>query len=522
MKKLTSKQSIMKNLLPLIIFMLTISVSAQEYCDYDEQSTHDFGYKSFDIPYLMLEQNDGKILMLGTSYYSSSNSFKASLLRLNQNNTLDETFGENGKVGHTWSQRNNCISGTLQDDGKILIGGFQAPGNGSSTYRAYVARLMSDGSSDSTFGENGSMLLDNVIGRGSVVGLKQLENGKIQAIVIGNSPTGYHALVQLDEFGAYDTTFGNNGVAFNPVLNVIWQDNYGKGLFLEDGSVIVVGKAFVNPITKPCITKLTPEGDLDSNFAVNGTLYIERAIQYNFAGIHAALTSVEDIFIAATSDEAPKKYLLFKIDEVTGAMENDFNTDGYLESSQTSSFNAVHSVVVDQVSGGIHVMGTGGTNNWTPNVWKVSLTGEEENGCDGNSMQTFPLGYTFSQGYYAALYTSTGKLRIAGNSGVTDTTSGDDQVMNFMTPLNSLATGINENKEIAFNIYPNPAVNEINISVEDNAQINLVNIYNQLGQKIIHETNGFNTIDISALPNGIYIIELVTGASIARRKMIKG
>ena len=522
MKKLTFKRSIMKHFLPLFILTLAISVSAQEYCNYDEQTTHDFGYKSFDIPYLMLEQNDGKILMLGTSYFSESNSYKASLLRLNQNNTLDETFGENGKTVHTWSQRNNCISGALQDDGKILIGGYQAPGSGSSTRRAYVARLMSDGSSDLSFGDNGSMLLNTIIGSGSVVGLKQLDNGKIQAIVIGNSPTGYHAMVQLDEFGAYDTTFGDNGVAYNPVLNVTWQDDYGQGLFLEDGSVIVVGKAYVNPNTKPCITKLTPEGDLDSNFAVDGTLYIERAIQFNFAGIHATLAENEDIIIAATSDEAPKKYLLFKVNGMTGAMDNDFGTDGILESSQTSTYNAAHAVVADQVSGGIHVLGTGGTGNWTPNVWKVSSIGEEENGCDGNAMQTFSLGYTFSQGYYAALYTSTEKLRIAGNSGVTDATSGTNQVMNFMTPLNSLATGIDEIKEITFNIYPNPAVNEMNIFVEDNAQIDIIKIYNQLGQNIMQENNVVNTLDISSLPKGIYIIELVSGASIIRKKLIKG
>ena len=521
MKNLTFKRSIMKTFLPLFILMLAMSVSAQDYCNYDEQSTHDFGYKSFDIPYLMLEQNDGKILMLGTSYYSSSNSFKASLLRLNQNNTLDETFGENGKAGHTWSQRNNCISGTLQDDGKVLIGGFQAPGNGSSTYRAYVARLMSDGSPDLTFGESGSVLLNHIIGRGSVVGLKQRDNGKIQAIVIGNSPSGYHGLVQLDEFGAYDTTFGNNGVAYNPVLNVIWQDNYGQGLFLDDGSVIIVGKAFVNPITKPCITKLTPEGNLDSSFAVDGTLYIERAIQYNFAGIHATLTDTEDIIIAATSDETPKKYLLFKVDGQTGDLVAGFGTDGILASTQTASFNAVHSVISDPATGGIYVMGTGGTNNWTPNVWKVSSAGNEEAGCDGNAMQTFSLGFTFSQGYYAALYTSNGDLRIAGNSGMTDTTSGNDQVMNFMIPLNSLATGINDIKEISFSIYPNPSVNEINISVEDISKIDKINIYNQLGQKVMQENNVSNTINISALPKGIYIVELVSGNSVVRKKMIK-
>jgi hypothetical protein len=202
-------------------------------------------------------------------------------------------------------------------------------------------------------------------------------------------------------------------------------------------------------------------------------------------------------------------------------LDTDFGTDGILASSQTSTFNAAHSVIVDPATKGIYVMGTGGTGNWTPNVWKVSSAGVEENGCDGNAMQTFSLGFTFSQGYYATIYTSSGDLQIAGNSGETDITSGNDQVMNFMTPLNSLATGINDIEEISFSIYPNPAVNEINIFVEDISQIDKVNIYNQLGQNLLQQNNATSTIDISLLPKGIYIIELVSGNSVVRKKMIK-
>ena len=510
-------------LLPVIIFTIsfTLSVPEQEYCNYNEQTTYDFGSHSFDTPYLMLEQNNGKTLIIGTSYYNSSNHFEASLLRLNQNNTPDETFGENGQVGHTWDQRNNCISGALQDDGKILIGGYQAPGNGVSTFRPYVARLMSDGSPDLSFGVDGSALLEFVTGiKGSVVGIKEMENGKIQAIVIGSNPGGY-GLIQLDEFGAYDSNFSEDGVAYNPVTNVYWQTEYGNGLFLEDGSVIVVGKAFPG-ITMPCITKLTPEGDLDSTFAVDGTLYIERDIQYNFAGIHAALTNDEDIVIAATSDETPKKYLLFKVNGQTGELETDFGVVGTLESSHTSSFNAVNELVVDPATGGLYVMGTGGTSNWTPNIWKVSSMGEEENNCGGSSMQTFSLGYAYSQYYHAALFTSTGDLRISGNSGVADTTSGDNQVMNFMIPRNSLATGIKDIEDISFEVYPNPAVNEINISVEGNTHIDVVNIFNQMGQKVLgqEENNLKSTIDISMLPKGIYIIELQSTKTTLRKKII--
>ena len=49
-------------LLPVIIFTIVfkLSIPAQEYCDYDDQTTYDFGSHSFDTPYLMLEQNNGK------------------------------------------------------------------------------------------------------------------------------------------------------------------------------------------------------------------------------------------------------------------------------------------------------------------------------------------------------------------------------------------------------------------------------------------------------------------------------
>ena len=148
--------------------------------------------------------------------------------------------------------------------------------------------------------------------------------------------------------------------------------------------------------------------------------------------------------------------------------------------------------------------------------------GEEENNCGGSSMQTFSLGYAYSQYYHAALFTSTGDLLISGNTGVADTTSGDNQVMNFMIPRNSLATGIKDIEDISFEVYPNPAVNEINISVEGNTHIDALNIFNQMGQRVLlqQENNLKRTIDISMLPKGIYIIELQSTKTTLRKKII--
>ena len=79
---------------------------------------------------------------------------------------------------------------------------------------------------------------------------------------------------------------------------------------------------------------------------------------------------------------------------------------------------------------------------------------------------------------------------------------------------------ISEVQAESFSIYPNPATNEVFISSNTHSIINGLNIYNQLGQIVFHQ-QGFNKkIDVSALQPGIYIIELVIGESIVRKKLM--
>ena len=78
----------------------------------------------------------------------------------------------------------------------------------------------------------------------------------------------------------------------------------------------------------------------------------------------------------------------------------------------------------------------------------------------------------------------------------------------------------NINSESEFSIYPNPARKEICISVKNGTIIKEVNIYNQIGQKVLNETRITNTINVSKLRQGMYIIELVSGELKIREKLI--
>lgn len=61
---------------------------------------------------------------------------------------------------------------------------------------------------------------------------------------------------------------------------------------------------------------------------------------------------------------------------------------------------------------------------------------------------------------------------------------------------------------VNFNVYPNPSSDLLNISLGDNAVLENVTIYNNLGQRI--KTVSRNTIDISTLTKGLYFVEVST------------
>ena len=82
------------------------------------------------------------------------------------------------------------------------------------------------------------------------------------------------------------------------------------------------------------------------------------------------------------------------------------------------------------------------------------------------------------------------------------------------------ALGISDTHTESFTIYPNPATNELFISSDKGIIINEVNIYNQLGQNVLHQNKVDNAIDVSMLQPGVYIIEVILNDSKSRMKLM--
>lgn len=76
-----------------------------------------------------------------------------------------------------------------------------------------------------------------------------------------------------------------------------------------------------------------------------------------------------------------------------------------------------------------------------------------------------------------------------------------------------------QNVTTRISVYPNPTSSEITISGVEGI-IDEINIYNKLGQRVIHKEKDGKTIDVSWLPKGLYIIEVVWDGHRVREKLI--
>ena len=100
---------------------------------------------------------------------------------------------------------------------------------------------------------------------------------------------------------------------------------------------------------------------------------------------------------------------------------------------------------------------------------------------------------------------------------VENTTDGYKLYLDSILVVKEDPVFLNENSEINFSLYPNPTSSKLMIS--SSIIFDKVNIYNELGQKLI--TSSSKEINVSNFENGIYIVEFISNNQISRKRFIK-
>jgi uncharacterized delta-60 repeat protein len=164
---------------------------------------NDFGQGLESYALEVIIQPDGRIIVAGESTY------RFLVARYNSNGTLDTTFG-NGAGYALASFSNNWDGATdavLQPDGKIVLVGWSELNSPFDSFA--LARFNSDGSLDQTFGNGGKVLLTD---RGALNDVVLQSDGKLIAIGSGNyTSNSTFEVVRFNSNGSLDSTFGSGG-----------------------------------------------------------------------------------------------------------------------------------------------------------------------------------------------------------------------------------------------------------------------------------------------------------------------
>jgi uncharacterized delta-60 repeat protein len=254
-------------------------------------------------------QADGKILVAG-SISTVQNSEQPGLLRYNTNGTLDSGFGASGKVVIGGNNAGPAFAVAVQTDGKILAA---APAN----LHLTVFRFNSNGSVDSTFGNNGATAIQptELFLAPASGGIALQPDGRILVATAHNDGGPLRIVARLLANGQLDSTFGSNGVA--PTFG-------GDSVAVVPNGNILVGTGSV-------ISMYTPNGVVVKGFGIHGQTPGFANEAGGFVATKVSVTGTGTRIITAGSIFTDVN--LMSLNSVSGFLLVSYNIDGTLDNA---------------------------------------------------------------------------------------------------------------------------------------------------------------------------------------------
>lgn len=220
----------------------------------------------------LIALEDDKLLMVG--FVNDANQ-DLLLARYNADGSLDATFGNNGKaiVDLTIGGDEQATAATVLFDGKILVTGGMDNGG---TIDAFILRLNEDGTVDNSFGTGGMGYTVLNAGANSLAFGADVEvdagNNIFVAATAANAMANYDMVVfKLTQGGGLDAGFGTAGAA---LIDNAGATDYAYNLALsQSGKIAIVGYT-EDSDTKGFVVRLNNTGGMDLTFnATGGYIY---------------------------------------------------------------------------------------------------------------------------------------------------------------------------------------------------------------------------------------------------------
>ncbi|MCW3117652.1 MAG: Delta-60 repeat-containing protein, partial [Chitinophagaceae bacterium] len=282
-----------------------------------------------DVIYSIAIQG-GKILAAGYSYVG--NGYDFTMVRLNQNGSLDNSFGKAGKlIDHIVSFGSYASAMQCQDDGKLLVAGSYienvSAGSPLVVQKGFIARYNKNGWPDFSFGNGGLINVD-------ANSIFSLFNDKI-IVAIGQS--GDFSISSFKPDGNPDLSFGSNGV----VTQDFGADEIPMLIKQQSGSKFLVG-GFTNISGSGAdllLARFTANGQPDLSFGIQGKVVTDITSSDDYmSGI--AVQGDGKILVSGTYYALGQGHIFLVRYTADGVIDVTFGDNGKFIYSESQSDNA--------------------------------------------------------------------------------------------------------------------------------------------------------------------------------------
>jgi uncharacterized delta-60 repeat protein len=307
-----------------------------------------------DTGYAVARQGDGKLIVAGESRHLGVT--VVSLVRYHSNGTLDATFGTGGKVLLTDLFGGARAVGVVPVTGQILVAGYATLSPSNSAF--LLARLLSDGTPDTTFDGNGYLFTDITSGLDTAHAMALGTDGRI---VLGGETGTQMALARYDANGTLDTSFDGDGKFTSTFARRV------HAVLLQGQKIVVAGRT--ESFGSGAIAlRLNFNGSLDTSFSQDG-IDVRPEFGHAFGLTLLAVQAGEEKLLLTGGSPGgvsggiipvpvPPNFALWSLNAADGSPDTTFGSGGAFSEPDSPG----RSVRV-QLSGGMAsriVVGTGG------------------------------------------------------------------------------------------------------------------------------------------------------------------
>ena len=520
---------------PLVLLIVVSQISfAQNAGDLDTtfnstgKYTYDYGFVD-NATNVAVQPADQKIVVSGTALTPA---FSGNLMvtRLLPNGTIDNGFGVNGSLVFTNFNESYAYATMIRNDGKILLAGAKA--DPSFQFSNLVIRLNEDGTIDSTFGINGFATPE--ISTGDDFAYAAVEQPDHKILLAGTAlDAGFNnqpCVVRLLENGSIDSTFGVNGVYRMTVSN---NDNELTSIALQSDGKIVVSGHIDNGLTTGgqfdfdiLVIRLNSDGTPDATFGTNGITITSNGIENVDDAFGTIVSSTGDILVSGFSTQPNFSYdaILLKYD-TTGVLDPAFGIGGIVVFNENDF--EVGFDLAEQADGKILFAGNSGnfppaSNDFLLARYLANGSPDPTFGINGRVITSIFPDYDEAEGI--ALQAD-GKAILVGKT--YNGTQNDIAIARFLTDGPSLLQDMNFAGSPL--IAPNPVGANKVIRISnlppgfDNMELKLLSIDGkQIATKNFQTTYGVD-VEFSlpqTMAKGIYVIEITNENSYGFRKKL--